>query len=75
MEKGNLQNLQVTDDVLISLMDYPLDAFEIFMDPQTGEEMIRIKSAYRAKKSKIKGRTTKKKTKSEIIHFHHESTL
>lgn len=62
--KGNLQHLQVNDDVLTSLMDYPLDAFEIYVDPQSGEESIRIKSAYRAKKNKVKGKTTKKKTKS-----------
>ena len=66
MTKGNLQHLQVTDEVLMGLMDYPLDAFEIYIDPQTGAESIRIKSAFRTKKNKIKGRTSKKKTKSKV---------
>lgn len=64
--KGNLQHLQVTDEVLMGLMDYPLDAFEIYIDPHTGVESIRIKSAYRTTKNKIKGRTNKKKTKSKV---------
>ena len=67
VNKGNLQNLQVTDEVLMGLMDYPLDAFEIYIDPQTGAESIRIKSAYRTKKNKVKGKTSKKKTKSNVV--------
>ncbi|CAF3362122.1 unnamed protein product [Rotaria sp. Silwood1] len=64
--KGNLENLQITDDILMALMDYPIEAFEIYLDPDTGDEYIRIKSAYQTKKNKIKPKRTKKKTKSNI---------
>lgn len=65
--KGNLDHLRITDDVLLALMDYPIEAFEIYSDPNTGEEYIRLKSAYKVKKNKIKGRKPKKKTKSKLI--------
>ncbi len=45
-------------------MDYPIEAFEISLDPETGDEYIRIKSSYRITKNKIKAPKTKKKTKS-----------
>jgi hypothetical protein len=48
----------------MALMDYPTEAFEIYIDPETDEEYIRIKSAYRTKTNKMKGKKTKKKTKS-----------
>jgi hypothetical protein len=54
----------------MALMDYPIEAFEISIDPKTGDEYIRIKSAYRTKKNKIKAKTQKKKTKSILIFFH-----
>ena len=46
-------------------MDYPVEAFEIFIDPNTDEEYIRIKSAFRIKKHKSRAKRTKKKTKSK----------
>jgi hypothetical protein len=48
----------------MALMDYPIEAFEISLDPETGDEYIRIKSSYRITKNKIKAPKTKKKTKS-----------
>ena len=48
----------------MALMDYPIEAFEIAIDLKTGDEYIRIKSGYRVTKNKIKGKRTKKKTKS-----------
>ena len=66
VSRGNLQHLEITDDVLIGLIDYPMDAFEIYLDPDTGVESIRIKSAYRTKKSKMKSKRSKKKTKSTL---------
>ena len=65
MAKGNLEHLQITDEILMALMDYPIEAFEIYCDPNTNEEYIRLKSAYRVRKNKIKGKKTKKKTKSK----------
>lgn len=47
------------------MMDYPNEAFEIYIDPTTDEEFIRIKSAYRIRKNKIKAKKSKKKTKSK----------
>ena len=62
--KGNLGNLQITDDILMALMDYPIEAFEIYLDSETNEEYIRLKSAFRIRKNKIKGKKPKRKTKS-----------
>ena len=62
--KGHLENLQITDEVLLALMDYPSEAFEIAANLETGVEYIRIKSAYRVRKNKIKAKKTKKNTKS-----------
>ncbi|CAF4422430.1 unnamed protein product, partial [Rotaria magnacalcarata] len=33
LSKGNLEHLQITDDILMALMDYPIEAFEIYIDP------------------------------------------
>lgn len=65
--KGNLEHLRITDDALMALVDYPIEAFEIYIDRKTGDEYIRIKSAYQVRKNKIKGTKTKKKTKSKYI--------
>jgi len=64
VKKGNLEHLQITDEILMALMDYPIEAFEIYSNSETNEEYIRIKSAYRVQKTKIKAKKTKKKTKS-----------
>jgi hypothetical protein len=64
--KGSLEHLLITDDILMALMDYPSEAFEIYLDPETNEEYIRIKSAFRVRKNKIKPKNIKKKTKSKI---------
>lgn len=65
VSKGNLEHLKITDDILMALMDYPIEAFEIYIDPGTGDEHVRVKSAYQIKKNKVKQRRTKKKTKSK----------
>ncbi|CAF2964306.1 unnamed protein product [Rotaria sp. Silwood2] len=67
LNKGNLENLQITDEVLMALVDYPIEAFEIYLDPDTGDEYIRIKSAYQTRKNKIKPKRPKKKTKSKYM--------
>ncbi|CAF4339793.1 unnamed protein product [Rotaria socialis] len=67
LSKGSLEHLKITDDVLMALMDYPIEAFEIYIDPDTGDEHIRIKSAYLVRRNKIKGKVAKKKTKTVII--------
>lgn len=67
--KGNLEHLQITDEILNALMDYPVEAFEIYYDPNTNAEYIRIKSAYRVRKNKIKTKKTKKKTKSKFSYY------
>jgi hypothetical protein len=48
----------------MALMDYPIEAFEIYLDPDTNEEHIRLKSAFRVRKNKIKPKKMKKKTRS-----------
>jgi hypothetical protein len=48
----------------MALMDYPIEAFEIYSDSKTDEEYIRLKSAYRVRKNKIKAKKPKKKSKS-----------
>jgi len=65
--KGNLENLQITDEILMALMDYPIEAFEIYLDSTTNEEYIRIKSEYLIRKNKIKAKKPKKKNKSNIF--------
>ena len=49
----------------MSLMDYPVEAFEIFLDTETNEEYIRLKSPYQIRKDKIKIKKNRKKTKSK----------
>ena len=53
----------------MALMDYPIEAFEISLDPETGDEYIRIKSSYRITKNKIKGQKTKEKNQKYSISF------
>jgi hypothetical protein len=56
----------------MALMDYPIEAFEIYLDSTTNEEYIRIKSEYLIRKNKIKAKKPKKKTKSNIFFFFFE---
>ena len=75
VSKGNLEHLQITDEILMALMDYPVEAFEIYFDPNTNAECIRIKSAYRARKNKIKAKKPKKKTKSKSLDYPSKCSL
>ena len=43
MKRGSLAHLIVTDEVLIELMNHPVEAFEIYRDPKSGRERIRLK--------------------------------
>lgn len=60
-----MEHLLITDDILMALMDYPNEAFEIYLDSNTNQEYIRIKSAFRVRKNKVKPKINKKKTRSK----------
>lgn len=49
----NLENLEIDDDMLMKLLELPPDAFEIYTDPITGKEKLRVKSSYLREQAKI----------------------
>ena len=49
----NLENLEIDDDMLMKLLELPPDAFEIYIDPVTGKEKLRVKSSYLREQAKI----------------------
>ncbi|CAF0839380.1 unnamed protein product [Didymodactylos carnosus] len=67
LSRGNLSHLEINDELLMQLMDYPADAFEVYIDEQSGKEIIRLKSAFRTKKTKIKASKAGKKTTKTVI--------
>lgn len=48
-----MENLEIDDDMLVKLLELPPDAFEIYKDPVTGKETLRIKSSYLKEQAKL----------------------
>ncbi|CAF4243295.1 unnamed protein product, partial [Didymodactylos carnosus] len=68
LSRSNLNNLATNDELFMQLMDYPADAFEIYIDERSGKEIIRLKGVFREKKLSVKtSKTVKKETKTVII--------
>ncbi len=42
-----MENVEIDDDTLMALLELPPEAFEIWKDPKTGIEHLRIKPAYK----------------------------
>jgi uncharacterized protein YbcI len=51
--RKDLANLEIDDDMLMKLLELPPDAFEIYVDPVTGKETLRVKSSYLREQAKI----------------------
>ena len=49
MKRKDLENVMIDDDTLMAILELPPDAFEIYKDPLTGVEFLRIKSSFRRK--------------------------
>lgn len=48
-----MENVEIDDDMLLQLLEYPAFAFEIYKDEQTGQEKLRVKSAYLKERAKL----------------------
>ncbi len=46
VQNKELENIQIDDDTLLQLLELPPDAFEIYRDPMTGKDILRVKPAY-----------------------------
>ena len=53
LKRKDLENLEIDDDMLMKLLELPPDAFEIYTDPTTGKEKLRIKSSYLREQAKL----------------------
>lgn len=53
MKRKDLENVEIDDDMLMKLLELPARAFEVFIDPVTGKESLRIKSAFLREQAKV----------------------
>ena len=53
MKRKDLENVEIDDDMLLKLLELPPHAFEIYKDPETGKEYLRIKSSYLREQAKL----------------------
>ncbi|CAF0718314.1 unnamed protein product [Brachionus calyciflorus] len=53
MKRKDLENVEIDDDILMKLLELPARAFEVFIDPITGKESLRIKPAFLKEQSKV----------------------
>lgn len=53
MKRKDLDNLEISDEMLMKLLEFPPEAFEIFVDPVTFREALRVRSAYLREQAKL----------------------
>lgn len=53
MKRKDLDNLEISDEMLMKLLEFPPEAFEIFVDPVTLKEALRVRSAYLREQAKL----------------------
>lgn len=59
MKRKDLDNLEISDEMLMKLLELPPEAFEIYLDAVTLQETLRIRSAYLREQAKlIRSKTT-----------------
>ena len=49
-----MENVEIDDDTLMALLELPPDAFEIYKDPKTGKEILRIRVEYKKQVNAIR---------------------
>ena len=53
MKRKDLDNLDISDEMLMKLLELPPEAFEIYLDPVTLIETLRVRSAYLREQAKL----------------------
>jgi len=53
VKRKDLDNLEISDEMLMKLLELPPEAFEIYLDPATGKETLRVRSAYLREQAKL----------------------
>lgn len=53
LKRKDLENVEITDEMLMKLMEYPPEAFEIYLDEATGKEALRVKSSFLRELAKL----------------------
>ena len=53
MKRKDLENVDIDDDMLMRLLELPARAFEVFIDPLTGKESLRIKEEFLREQAKV----------------------
>ncbi len=53
VKRKDLDNLEISDDMLMLLLEYPPEAFEIYIDPVTFKESLRVRSAFLREQAKL----------------------
>ncbi len=53
MKRKDLENVDISDEILLKLLEYPPEAFEIYFDSTTGRETLRVKSSYLRELAKL----------------------
>lgn len=53
LKRKDLEKVEITDEMLMKLLEHPPEAFEIHFDEATGKESLRIKSSYLRELAKL----------------------
>jgi hypothetical protein len=53
VRRKDLQNIEIDDDMLVKLLELPPHAFELFIDPVSKKNKLRIRPSYLEEQSKL----------------------
>ena len=53
VKRKDLETVEISDEMLMKLLEYPPEAFEIYNNEATGKEALRVKSAYLRELAKL----------------------
>jgi len=53
LKRNDLDMVEISDEMLIKLLEHPCEAFEIYLDETSGKESLRLKESYLAELAKL----------------------
>ena len=53
LKRKDLESVEITDEMLMKLLEYPPEAFEIYFDEGSGREALRVKSSFLRELAKL----------------------
>lgn len=70
VKRKDLEKINIDDNLLLQLLELPPQAFEIYTDPVTGCENIRVKSAFLREQAKLIRCKIKNSKPSHLFDFY-----